>query len=98
MPSAAKEAYAAVVEARGANGETDWTALQAEYLAEYERLLAERHNRLMTDARAAYRAMDGWSTVKSREDWEQVVAQTDWLSATATSAPESLSLRGERSA
>jgi len=75
MPSAAKEAYAAVVEARGANGETDWTALQAEYLAEYERLLAERHNRLMTDARAAYRAMDGWSTVKSREDWEQVVAQ-----------------------
>jgi hypothetical protein len=74
MPSAAQEAYAAVVEARGENGETDWTALQAEYLAEYERLLAERHKRLMTDARAAWRAMDGWSTVKTREEWEQAVA------------------------
>src|SRR5215212_1645622 len=65
MPSAAQEAYAAVVEARAENGETDWTASQAEYLAEYERL--------MTDARASYRAMDGWSTVKSREDWDQTV-------------------------
>ena len=53
MPSPAREAYAAVVEARAADGETDWTVLQAEYQAEYERRLAERHKRLMTDARAA---------------------------------------------
>ncbi len=74
MPSPAREAYAAVVEARDANGETDWTALQAEYQAEYERRLAERHKRLLTDARAAYRAMDGWGSIKSREEWEQAVA------------------------
>src|SRR5215210_7678918 len=74
MPSAAQAAYAAVVGARGEDGEADWTSLQAEYLAEYERLLAVRHERLMTDARAAWRAMDGWSTVKTREEWEQAVA------------------------
>src|SRR5438874_2024541 len=72
MPSAAKEAYDVVDAARDANGEVDW----ALYQAEYERRLAERNERLMTDARAAYRAVDGWGTVKSREDWEQVVEQT----------------------
>jgi len=70
MPSAAQEAYEAIDAARDANGEADWSLFQAEY----ERRVAERHTRLMTDARAAYRAMDGWSTVKSREDWEQAVA------------------------
>ena len=75
MPSPAREAYAAVYEARPADGETDWNALQAEYQAEYERRLAERHKRLMTDARAAYRAVDGWGSVTSQEDWEQTVAR-----------------------
>jgi hypothetical protein len=69
MPSAAHEAYEVVAAARDADGETDWALFQAEY----ERRLAERHERLMGDARAAYRAMDGWGTVKSREDWEQTV-------------------------
>jgi hypothetical protein len=71
MPSAAKEAYDIVDAARDANGEADWSL----YQAEYERRLVARHERLMTDARASYRAMDGWSNVKSRDDWEQVVAQ-----------------------
>ena len=71
MPSAAKEAYDIVNAARDANGEADWDSFQVEY----ERRLAERHERLMTDARAAYRAVDGWGNVKSREDWEQEVAK-----------------------
>jgi hypothetical protein len=74
MPSPAREAYVAVVESRDDSSETDWMALQAEYEAEYKRRLAERHERLMTDARAAYRAIDGWSSIKSREDWEAAVA------------------------
>ena len=64
MPSAAQEAYDVVDAARDANGEADWSR----YHAEYERRLAERHERLMTDARASYRAMDGWGNVKSPED------------------------------
>jgi len=71
MPSAAHEAYQAVEAARDANGEADWNLFQAEY----ERRLAARHERLMTDARAAHRAMDGWSTVKSHEEWEEAVAK-----------------------
>jgi hypothetical protein len=71
MPSAAKEAYEIVNAARDANGETDWALFEAEY----ERRLTERHERLMTDARAAHRAMDGWGSVTSREDWERTVAQ-----------------------
>src|SRR5689334_3321081 len=71
MPSAAKEAYDVVDTARDASVEADWSL----YQAEYERRLAARHERLMTDARASYRAMDGWSNVKSSEDWEQTVAQ-----------------------
>ena len=30
---------------------------------------------LRDDARASFRAMDGWGAVKSQEDWEQVVSQ-----------------------
>jgi hypothetical protein len=71
MPSAAREAYEIVAARRDEHGELDWAAFEVEY----ERRLAERHERLMTDARAAYRAVDGWGTVKSREDWEQTVAQ-----------------------
>src|SRR5438046_9319508 len=70
MPSAAHEAYEVAEASRDASGEFDW----ALYEAEYERRLAERHQRLTTDARAAWRAMDGWSTVKTREEWEQAVA------------------------
>jgi hypothetical protein len=71
MPSAAKEAYDIVDAARDAKGEADWSL----YEAELERRLAERHKRLMIDARASYRAMDGWSTVKSPEEWGEVVAK-----------------------
>ena len=62
MPTAAQEAYEVVKAARDANGELDW----AVYEAEYDRRLAERHQRLMTDARAAYRARSGSRTSRRR--------------------------------
>src|SRR5207248_1746754 len=49
--------------------EVDWEL----YQAEYERRLAERQERLLHEARAAFRAMDGWATVKSQEDWQATV-------------------------
>jgi hypothetical protein len=71
MPSAAQEAYEVAAASRDATGDADWELFQVEY----ERRLAARHQRLMTDARAAYRAVDGWSSVKSREEWEHAVAE-----------------------
>ncbi len=71
MPTAAQEAYEVAKAARDANGEPNWELCQAEY----ERRLAERHRRPMTDARAAYRAMDGRGRINSREEWEQNVAE-----------------------
>jgi hypothetical protein len=71
MPTVAQEAYEVAKAARDANGELDWKL----YEAEYERRLAERHRRLMTDARAAYRAMDGWGRLGSQEEWDNTVAE-----------------------
>jgi hypothetical protein len=36
-------------------------------MAEYEQRLAERHERLMTDARAVFRALDGWQRVRDAD-------------------------------
>ena len=71
MPSAAQEAYAVAAATRDANGEPDWELLQAEY----DRRLAERHQRLANDARAVLRAIDAWGTVKTPEDWQATVRQ-----------------------
>ena len=73
MPSAAAEALAVAQAAAKDGGELDWDL----YIAEYERRVAERHRQLMGDARAAYRAVDGWAGVKSQADWEQTVTQAD---------------------
>src|SRR6266511_3785388 len=68
MPRAEDEALAAT---KQPDGSLDFEA----YMAEYERRLAERHERLRTDARAAFRALDGWHGIKSQEDWERTAAQ-----------------------
>jgi hypothetical protein len=68
MPRPEDEALAL---STNADGEVDPELFRAEY----ERGLAERHRRLMHDARAVFRAMDGWGAVKSREDWEHTVRQ-----------------------
>ncbi len=74
MPTVAQEALAvAQAAADEAGGELDWEL----YERERDRLLAERHKQLLGDARASWRAMDGWQAVNSREDWERVVAQAD---------------------
>jgi hypothetical protein len=72
VPTVAQEAFAlARAAAEEAGGELDWEL----YQAEYDRLLAERHQQMLGDARAAWRAMDGWSTVRSREEWERTAQQ-----------------------
>ena len=43
----------------------------------YKRGLAERQQRLHTDARASVRAMDGWCRVKSEADWLEMVDQAE---------------------
>ncbi len=47
------------------------------FLAEYQRGLAERHERLLHDARAVFRAMDGWSGIGTMEQWQAAVRQAD---------------------
>jgi hypothetical protein len=66
MPRAEDEALAAVTQPDGSH---DFEA----YMAEYQQRLAERHKLLRTEARAAFRAMDGWAMVKSQDDWQATV-------------------------
>jgi hypothetical protein len=72
MPTAEGEALEAARAARE-RGEDELEA----YQAAYDRALAERHERLKRDASASYRAMQGWSKVKSQQDWEQIVLDAD---------------------
>ena len=70
MPSAEAEALeVAKAAGRDDNGDWDW----ALFKAEYERRLAERQERLRHDARAVFRAMDGWHRVQTQEDWQATV-------------------------
>jgi hypothetical protein len=70
MPSASQEAYAAAEAApRDAQGNVDLQVLQAEY----ERRLAERREKLLHNARAVFRAMDGWASINSQDDWQETV-------------------------
>ncbi len=70
MPRAEEDAWVAAEEApRDAEGHVDLDV----YMAEYNPRLAERHQRLLTEARASFRAMDGWAMVKSQEQWQETV-------------------------
>src|SRR5919204_5842284 len=72
MPTVAQEALAvAKAAAEQAGGEFDWEL----YQAEYDRRLAERQKQLLGDARASWRAMDGWGTVRDRAEWERTAEQ-----------------------
>jgi hypothetical protein len=66
MLRAEDEALAAVTQPDGSH---DIDA----YMAEYQRRLAERQQRLRHEARASFRAMDGWGMVRSSEDWQDTV-------------------------
>ena len=74
MPSAEDQALAAAQAApRDADGALD----KQVYRAEYERAVAERHQRLKTEAQATLRALDGWSHIESQEDWLATLRQAD---------------------
>ena len=45
--------------------------------AEYQGILAARHERLARDASASWRAMEGWEHVTTQEEWQTAVVQAD---------------------
>jgi len=74
MPTAEMEAWEiATTEATGADGNVDEDRRFAVYKAEYERRITERRAKLTRDARAAFRAMDGWSRIENFEAWQAMV-------------------------
>jgi hypothetical protein len=74
MPRAEEEAWeAACVAATNADGTVEEDRRFAVYKVEYERRLAERHERLMKGARATYSAMADWANVESAEHWQQLM-------------------------
>jgi hypothetical protein len=78
MPTAEVEAWeVASTEATDAEGTVDEPRRFEVYRAEYERRLAERKQKLTSDTRAVWRAMDGWSRVESLEQWQKLVEKAD---------------------
>ena len=83
MPSAERDAWAAAEAApRDAEGRVDLDV----YLAEYRRRLAERNERLLHEARAAFRAMDDWHQVRTPEAWQETVRKPPRTSRAAASS------------
>ena len=70
MPSIEEEAGAL---AKKEDGELDFERFQCEYT----RIAEERNLKLMYDARAVFRAMDGWGEVQTQEDWQAKVAKAN---------------------
>jgi hypothetical protein len=70
MPRAEDDA---VAKATTPDGEIDMDV----FLAEYKRGLAERHRRLLGDARASYPAMADWGEVAGPEHWQETVSKAD---------------------
>lgn len=69
MPSPSDEAFAIARAAAPSEDEIDWEL----YQKEYERVLAERQEKLLHGARGIFRAMDGWALVKDQDDWQETV-------------------------
>lgn len=76
MPTAEVESWEiATTEATAPDGTIDEDRRFAVYKAEYERRIAERRAKLMSDMRQASRAMDGWARVENFEAWQAMVEQ-----------------------
>jgi hypothetical protein len=45
--------------------------------AEYQGILARRHERLLRDASGSWRAMEGWGNVTTEEEWHEAVVRAD---------------------
>ena len=72
MPSADDEALAA---AEAAPREPDGALDREVFRDAYTRGLAERRERLRRDARATFRALDGWRGVRTEEQWAATLQQ-----------------------
>lgn len=70
MPRAEEEALAA---ATREDGSRDGEASQAAYVA----ALTQRREQLIQEARAVFRAVEGWSAIQDRDDWEREVLAAD---------------------
>ncbi len=70
MPSAESEALAL---ATREDGSVD----TERYDAEYKRALAERQVKLVGEAQALVRSVQGWGSVETAEDWQRAVGQAD---------------------
>ena len=70
MATAEQEALAAV-------SQPDGNVTAEEYVQEYRRQLAERHEKLRRSAQATSGAMQGWQGVDSPEHWAEIVEQAD---------------------
>jgi hypothetical protein len=76
MPTAEAESWEiATTEATNADGIVDETRRSAIYKAEYDRRIAERREKLISDTRAVFRAMDGWARVESLDAWHEMVGR-----------------------
>ena len=76
MPTAEVEAWeSACTEATAADGTVDEDRRFAVYKSEYERRIAERRQKLTSDTRAVFRAMDGWARVEDADAWQEMVAK-----------------------
>jgi hypothetical protein len=76
MPIAEHEAWEiACAEATAPDGSVDDARRFEVFKAEYERRIAERRVKLTRDARAVFRAMDGWARVESADAWQATVEQ-----------------------
>ena len=70
MPRAEEEAMAIATKEDGSH---DWEVFQAAYAA----ALKKRQEKLLAEARAVFRAVDGWSGIRNQEDWEKAVDEAD---------------------
>ena len=58
-----------MAKAQAPDGPMDWELFEQERKRELEK----GHQELLSDARAVFRAMDGWGTVNSKKEWEKTV-------------------------
>ena len=70
MPSAESEA---LEKATREDGSID----TKKYQEQYRRGLSKRQGRLVQEAQALLRAMDGWSAIETAEDWDRTIVQAD---------------------
>ena len=67
----------AIAKTKAEFGSFETQASFERYIEHYEAGLKERQEKLMRQARAVFRAMDGWRQVESEDDWQKVVEKAE---------------------